>query len=959
MPSNQTRHQARFVTACQQLLALAVVCAALTPAVSVVSLDVVSEAPQAGSAAALMSAYGEEALKTSKLPTGPVQAKVREIALTRPAGGKSSGRVLEAATPNARVKAVGNGTELTSVPQAVTGYGAVGVTWAHGTSLSSQALTFSVRTRTDGSWSDWTKLVYDDEHAPDPDSAEGRHARPGTDPLLVGRVDQVQVRANARMFLPTDMQMAVIAPGKPKHTVQSRAAIDTSLMDGNDGAHSAYDQSALTAAEEEAGEGQLGLAAATYTPQPVIYSRAQWGANENIRDKGSLHYFEVHAGFVHHTVNANNYTADEVPGILRSIYAYHTQSRGWSDIGYNFLVDRFGRIWEGRYGGVDRPVVGAHTLNYNDYAFAMSAIGNFELVQPTAAMLQAYGVLFAWKLSLHGVDAASPQQFVGSKYFEAINGHRDAAATACPGKYLYAQIPLIRQYAAAAQQGWAGRELESSLVGSAYPDLIVRKRSDQQAYIIPTNGLTSFGAPTSLGTGWAAFDSVVLTPDITGDGKADLLARVAADGSTQVRPGDGNGGFGAAVTSLGSFAGHDLITPVGDLNGDGRADLVARDPGTGRLDAYLGDGAGGFSVKQLGTTWGGYDLIDGPGDVNGDGHPDLVARGAGGALFLAPGINGVGFGEAVRIRGSWGGYDAITGHGDFNGDGKVDLLVRATGSSDVYVRPGRTNGKFGRPLGPVAGFGGVTGLSAGASAFGGAAPDVLARSGDSLLLYRNPGTYETGTPIATGVLLPRADTLLSAGDWDRDGFADMIVRNKKSDVLRLFRGNGAGQFAAPMELARGFKQVKLLAAVGDMTGDGWPDLMGQPKGRSMLIYPGGGLAGLKPSYAAFRRIKAGAQVPVGRWDADGAPDSLFRTGKKVALYPGNGPGGLTKPRALKLNLKRYDWMVGVGDMGINGHSGVVVREKKTGYLWLLPATATGFSSRRFLGQGFKAYDMAG
>ena len=496
--------------------------------------------------------------------------------------------------------------ELTSVPQAVTGYGAVGVTWAHGTSLSSQALKFSVRTRTDGSWSDWTKLVYDDEHAPDPDSAEGRHARPGTDPLLVGRVDQVQVRANAHTFLPTDMQMAVIAPGKPKHTVQARAAIDTSLMDGNDGAHSAYDQSALTAAEEEAGEGQLGLAAATYTPQPVIYSRAQWGANENIRDKGSLHYFEVHAGFVHHTVNANNYTPDEVPGILRSIYAYHTQSRGWSDIGYNFLVDRFGRIWEGRYGGVDRPVVGAHTLNYNDYAFAMSAIGNFELVQPTAAMLQAYGVLFAWKLSLHGVDAASPQQWVGSKYFEAINGHRDAAATACPGKYLYAQIPLIRQYAAAAQQGWAGRELESSLVGSAYPDLIVRKRSDQQAYIIPTNGLTSFGAPTSLGTGWAGFDSVVLTPDITGDGKADLLARVAADGSTQVRPGDGNGGFGAAVNALGSFAGHDLITPVGDLNGDGRADLVARDPGTGRLDAYLGDGAGGFSVKQLGTTWGGY-----------------------------------------------------------------------------------------------------------------------------------------------------------------------------------------------------------------------------------------------------------------------------------------------------------------------------------------------------------------
>ncbi len=114
----------------------------------------------------------------------------------------------------------------------------------------------------------------------------------------------------------------------------------------------------------------------------MIYSRKQWGANERMRDRSSLHYFEVHAGFVHHTVNANAYTRAEVPGILRSIYAYHTQSLGWSDVGYNYLVDKFGRIWEGRAGGVDRPVVGAHTLGYNDWSFAMSAIGNYETVGP-------------------------------------------------------------------------------------------------------------------------------------------------------------------------------------------------------------------------------------------------------------------------------------------------------------------------------------------------------------------------------------------------------------------------------------------------------------------------------------------------------------------------------------------------------------------------------------------------
>jgi hypothetical protein len=965
MPSGPTPFQARFVTATQQLLALAVVCAALTPAIGVVSLDVVAEAPGTASGApvALMSAYGEEALKSSKLPSAPVSAKLREVALTSPAGGKtlgtSQGR-MAAVTRNARVVAAPNGgSRLTSVPQQVTGYGSIGVTWAHGIQPSEKDLSFEVRSRTDGAWSDWTDLEYHDDHGPDPDSAEARHARPGTDPLLIGRVDQVQVRADARLFLPSDMQLAVIAPGKAKHTVSQRAAIDTSVMDGNDGSHSAYDQTALQSAEAAAGDGALGLAAATYTPQPVIYSRAQWGANENIRDKGSLHYFEVHAGFVHHTVNANDYTPDEVPGILRSIYAYHTQSRGWSDIGYNFLVDKFGRIWEGRYGGVDRPVVGAHTLNYNDYSFAMSAIGNFETAKPPAAMLQAYGVLFGWKLSLHGVDAASPQQWVGSKYFQGINGHRDAAATACPGKYLFAQIPLIRQYAAAAQQGWAGRELESSVASSSYPDLLLRKKSDNQVYVVPTNGMTHFGAATSLGGGWSVFDQVLLSPDVTGDGKADLLARVAADGSTQVRPGDGNGGFGAPVSSFNSLAGHDLVTVAGDLDGDGHADLVARDPSTGRLDVYLGNGQSGFTVKPLGNDWGKYDLVNGPGDVNGDGRADLVARGAEGAFYLVPGTGGVGLGDPVRIGGTWTGYDTITGHGDFNGDGKVDLLVRAAGSSQVFVKPNRGNGRFGHPLGPVNGIAGVTGLNAGASAYGGTAPDLLARSGDTLVLYRNTGTYETGTPIPSGVVVPKAGQLLSAGDWDRDGAADMIVRNRNSSRLWLYRGDGSGHFAAPTVIATGFKDVKLLAAVGDMTGDGWPDLMGQPEGRAMLIFPGNGTSGLQESYVAYKRIKAGVQVPVGRWDGDGAPDSLFRSGKKLALYPGNGPGGFLGARPLKLNVKRYDWMVGVGDMGVNGHAGVVVRERKTGYLWLLPGTATGFSSRVFLAQGFKGYDLAG
>ncbi len=282
--------------------------------------------------------------------------------------------------------------QLVSSPEPVTGYGAVGVTWEHGEEVPSDDLSFDVRTLTDDAWSDWIELPYDDDHAPDPDSAEGRHARPGTDVLLVGKVDQVQVRSTSSTATqPADMRLAVIAPGTPTSTARELPEIET---DEDGVAPEGTTEPETTEPRSDAGttsEDGMSLEAATYTPKPVIYSRAQWGANEKLRDKSSLHYFEIHAGFVHHTVNANGYSRSEVPGILRSIYAYHTQSRGWSDVGYNFLVDRFGRIWEGRAGGVDRPVVGAHTLGYNDYAFAMSAIGNFETARPSAALLEAYG----------------------------------------------------------------------------------------------------------------------------------------------------------------------------------------------------------------------------------------------------------------------------------------------------------------------------------------------------------------------------------------------------------------------------------------------------------------------------------------------------------------------------------------------------------------------------------------
>lgn len=946
MPPSQTR----FVTLCQQLLALAVVLAVLTPAANVISLDVAhdAEGPAADVAvddiSAALRAYAQELGRTSTVPDHAVAPRVTEYPLTAGRGAVRAAR--------SKADAVASERSVTSGALPVVGYGAVGVTWAPGTVVDEEDLRVQVRSRTAGAWSGWTEVEYDAEHGPTPGSPEARHARPGTDALLVGDVDDVQVQVTTRdRALPGDLRLAVVDPGAERRTSVQGPALQT-------GAQAPAESPAESPATAQAGEGDVALRAATYTPRPEIYSRAQWGADESLRDPGSLRYFEVHAGFVHHTVNANDYARDEVPGIIRGIYAYHTKSRGWSDIGYNYLVDRFGRIWEGRYGGIDRPVVGAHTLNYNDHAFAMSAIGNFDLKQPSSAMVQAYGALFAWKLSLHGVDASAVGQPVGSRSFPAVNGHRDAAATACPGRHLYARIGDIRRLAADAQRGWAGRELESDLAGSDHPDLVVRRAGDGQAFVIPTGGLTAFGRSSTAAGGLPARSAVVVSPDLTGDGQADLVVRLA-DGTAQLRPGTGSGTFGEPRAATKRLADHTLLTAVGDVNGDKRNDLVARRSDNRRVDVFLGRGNGGFKIRHLPNGWGGYDLLAAPGDVTGDGRDDVVARDRKGRLWLHAGARGGRLGSRTAVPGAFGRYATITGHGDVTGDGRADLVLRRAAGRSVFVLPARGGGSFGHPLGPVAGLRSPGALVGAAQVAGDGSADLLFRSGGSLVLRTNRGTTETRAPIATGIDASGAVTLLNAGDWDRDGFGDVVTRNAKG-VLHLRRGDGDGRFAAPVRIGTGFAKVRLLAAAGDVTGDGWPDLMGQPRGGDIRIYPGSGVSGLAPSYVAHRAIKAGRQVPVGRWNADGAPDSLFVRGSQPVLYAGNGPGGLTgKARSLDLDLAPYDWVVGVSDVGMAGHADLIVREKATGYLWLIPGTARGFGKRRFLTEGMGAYDLAG
>ena len=163
----------------------------------------------------------------------------------------------------------------------------------------------------------------------------------------------------------------------------------------------------------------------------------------------------INAVVIHHTTDRNTYTASQVPAIIRADYAYHL-SRGWNDIGYNFLVDRFGRIWEGRRGGATAAVQGAHAGGFNYLTFGVSLIGNYETATPSSAMIGALERLIAWKLDLNhrdplGTTALTTADFSGARWPEGravrlpvIMGHRDVGYTACPGARVYPSLARIR-----------------------------------------------------------------------------------------------------------------------------------------------------------------------------------------------------------------------------------------------------------------------------------------------------------------------------------------------------------------------------------------------------------------------------------------------------------------------------------------------------------------------------------
>ncbi|MFJ6695284.1 peptidoglycan recognition protein [Streptomyces sp. NPDC091272] len=189
--------------------------------------------------------------------------------------------------------------------------------------------------------------------------------------------------------------------------------------------------------------------------RPAIVSRAQWHANEALVKDVVASTGTVRTVFIHHTGHPNGYSCADSPGLLRAMEESHIRDQGWDDIGYNFVVDRCGTVYEGRAGSIGRSVLGAHTTGFNAHSVGIAALGTFDPGVPgPKALIEGIAKVGAWKLD----RAVNPRGFVRmvssnddslyrrgkAVYLHTVAGHRDTYQTHCPGEALYAQLPAIR-----------------------------------------------------------------------------------------------------------------------------------------------------------------------------------------------------------------------------------------------------------------------------------------------------------------------------------------------------------------------------------------------------------------------------------------------------------------------------------------------------------------------------------
>ncbi|HUG65132.1 MAG TPA: N-acetylmuramoyl-L-alanine amidase [Gaiellaceae bacterium] len=446
-------------------------------------------------------------------------------------------------------------------------------------------------------------------------------------------------------------------------------------------------------------ETRIPLRVPSATVAPPIVPRSSWSADERIRRGPPSYAAEVRFAIVHHTAGRNGYTRAEAAAIVKGIQLFHVQGNGWNDIGYNYLVDRFGTIYEGRFGGVDRNVIGAHAQGFNTGSVGVALLGTYGGTAPSAAAQDAIARLIAWRLDVAHVDPTSFLTFVsgGSDRYAsgipvllgAISGHRDTGYTACPGDALHTRLGAIASTARAAG-GLKIFEPRAEATGSA---MRVRARLSQaQPWVARI--ASADGAEVARGTGSGT--AVDWTWESAGAAAGSYSWTVSA-GAARPATGILRAGGGALPIAIEALSAEpEAISP----NDDGQADsttITYRISAPANVSIEITDAIGGVVATVVDRVWtraGQHAVtIDGAALADGDYNVVVTARSAAGLSVQKV--------TPLTVNRTLGFVTVTPAVFSPNGDGRKDrvtLTFALTAPADVRVRVERDGRWVASPL---------------------------------------------------------------------------------------------------------------------------------------------------------------------------------------------------------------------------------------------------------------------